>query len=257
MSEPPARTALVLEDEPEVRRLLERLLSREGYQVALAGDVAEGLKMAREGRYHLLVLDKNLPDGSGEQVAVAARQLDPRAAIVILTAFASRDSAAALHGVVDLYLTKPFRMKDLAESFSMAIARREAMLAAGPAGPPRRVLLVEIEQRSRDACAAALAELGFEVVHGYSRGGMPELASQPQPDAMVLASEGCTAEVRSAILKVQTARPEFQVVLLTDSDRVEVVIDSVSLRAERVRRQSSPGELRAVFSRVFRGAAEP
>ena len=139
-SEPPdpgaARpaTILVVEDEPAVLTLLERVLSSAGYVVVTASSGAEALAVtvARSGDIDLLVSDAVMPGMAGLELARQLRLERPELPILFVSGWAGEafDREWAAAPAVDLML-KPFEVADLLE-------RVRALLAARPAG--RRVV---------------------------------------------------------------------------------------------------------------------
>jgi DNA-binding response OmpR family regulator len=84
MNQPCARI-LVVDDEVVIRRTLETLLRRQGYEVWTAADGAEAFAWLREGVFDLLLIDLGLPDVSGLEIAQSAGASQPGAAVLILT----------------------------------------------------------------------------------------------------------------------------------------------------------------------------
>jgi CheY-like chemotaxis protein len=78
------RKILVVEDHPDVRRLMVMLLKREGYHVAEAASVAEGI--AKLDGQAVALLDLHLPDGSGEEVLLHIRMQDHPTKVAFVTA---------------------------------------------------------------------------------------------------------------------------------------------------------------------------
>ncbi len=77
---------LVVDDEAVIRRTLETLLRRQGYEVWTAVDGAEAFALLRQGTFELLLIDLKLPGGvSGLEIAEGARAYQPDAAVLILT----------------------------------------------------------------------------------------------------------------------------------------------------------------------------
>ena len=106
---------LVVDDERSLREMLSIVLGREGYDVATAEDVGSALDQIRRGRLpDVLISDLRMPDGSGVDVLRALKERSPNSVGLLLTAFASADTAveAMRLGAVD-YLTKPFDVADL------------------------------------------------------------------------------------------------------------------------------------------------
>ncbi len=128
VSAPPRRTALVVEDEPMVRRRLCQLVNRRGYEVTGAATVAEGL--ARLAAHpDLVITDLQLPDGSGEEVALAAFEQDPRRPIIVCSGFSAADvHRGALRDAVLTFLAKPFTTADLDAALATPAVPRRSRL---------------------------------------------------------------------------------------------------------------------------------
>jgi DNA-binding response OmpR family regulator len=111
---------LIVEDDPEMRRLLADFLRAEGFQVTQAADAAEALQSARQMGFASVVLDKNLPGEGGLEILPRLRRLLPGTPVILITAFgdARTHEAAFSRGAYDL-LFKPFNLDDL-----LAVLRR-------------------------------------------------------------------------------------------------------------------------------------
>jgi DNA-binding response OmpR family regulator len=107
---------LVVDDEPMVRELLLEYFGALGFRVTGAEDGRSAIATLQRGwgRYGLVVTDLNLPGADGFAVLQAARQSNPQCFVVIITGYASLDSAirAVRVGAYD-YLTKPFSLGQL------------------------------------------------------------------------------------------------------------------------------------------------
>ena len=101
---------LIVDDEASMRELLEIVLRREGYDVSLAGNGAAAVAALESESFDLLISDIKMPDMSGVEVLRAARRLDPEMMAIMITAYASTESAveAMRLGACD-YLCKPSR----------------------------------------------------------------------------------------------------------------------------------------------------
>ena len=110
----PKRRILVVDDEPVIRLFLQELFEDEGYEVVTAQSIAEGLAALKRGGLNLVVTDKNLPDGTGFEIVHAAKEQDPPCEAMIVTGYASLDSAvmALQIGAYD-YILKPIEDVDL------------------------------------------------------------------------------------------------------------------------------------------------
>ncbi|MGC4084606.1 MAG: sigma-54 dependent transcriptional regulator [Vicinamibacterales bacterium] len=100
---------LVVDDERSMRELLAIVLKREGYDVVLAENGKSAVAALERGPFDLLISDIKMPDMSGVDVLRAAKKLDPDVLGIMITAFASTETAieAMRLGACD-YLSKPF-----------------------------------------------------------------------------------------------------------------------------------------------------
>ena len=106
-----APVVLVVDDDPVARDLLAEVLAKEGYRVAAAGGGAEALELARGTPIDLAIVDLRMPDVDGLAVLRGLHGLRPGVPVVILTAFATIETAmeAIRAGAYD-YLSKPFQL---------------------------------------------------------------------------------------------------------------------------------------------------
>src|SRR6476469_9763324 len=103
-------TVLVVDDEEIMREILETLLTREGYEVRLASSGQEGLELARALPFDAALVDIMMPGLNGIETLDELKRIDEDLAVIIITAFASVESAisAMKSGAFD-YITKPFK----------------------------------------------------------------------------------------------------------------------------------------------------
>jgi len=108
------RTILVVDDDKNVRLLLETELILEGYRVILASTGLEALKKIKEETPDLLILDIKMPDMHGLQVLKAVRKENKKLPIIICTAYEKMlDDYTIWAGQVAGYLTKPIDLNHL------------------------------------------------------------------------------------------------------------------------------------------------
>lgn len=107
------RTAIVIEDEPQIRRFVRGALEEEGWQVHEAATLREGLSAAGTRQPDLLVLDLGLPDGDGVALIRDVRSWSAVPIIVLSARTDEADKIAALDAGADDYLTKPFGTGEL------------------------------------------------------------------------------------------------------------------------------------------------
>jgi DNA-binding NtrC family response regulator len=117
-------TLLVVDDEEIMREILEALLTREGYDVRLASDGAEGLEIARSVPIDAAVVDVMMPGMDGLTVLEELKKIDEDIAVIMITAFASVETAIAAmkRGAFD-YVTKPFKNDEVLVVLRNAVER--------------------------------------------------------------------------------------------------------------------------------------
>ena len=111
-----AKRVLVVDDDPDTVALVQAALRREGFEVAAAGNGAEGLLAIDACRPDLLILDVTMPIMSGYQVLQVLRDQPETKSIPVIMLTARRedvDVTRSLLGGADLHLSKPFEMRDL------------------------------------------------------------------------------------------------------------------------------------------------
>jgi len=109
-----AETILLVEDEWTVGSTISERLNQEGYPTRWVKSVAEALEAVRSSRFQLALLDIQLPDGLGYDVAAACRKSHPEMGIVFLTAMGSpEDRVRGLEAGAEDYIVKPFHFKEL------------------------------------------------------------------------------------------------------------------------------------------------
>jgi two-component system cell cycle response regulator DivK len=99
-----------IEDNPDNRMLVQRVLSAEGYEVQVASNAADGLVMAEQGRPHLILVDINMPEVDGYTVTAQLRKMAhlTRVPIIALTANVMKgDKEKTLAAGCDGYIQKP------------------------------------------------------------------------------------------------------------------------------------------------------
>ena len=121
---------LVVEDEVRLADGVKRGLEAEGFAVDVAGNGTDGLWLARENTYAVILLDIMLPGLSGYQICRALRDEQNWTPVIMLTAKDGEwDQVEALDTGADDYLTKPF-------SFAILLARIRALVRRGVAARP-------------------------------------------------------------------------------------------------------------------------
>ena len=112
---------LVVDDEPQIVRLLKTSLGARGYQVAVASDGQAALDLAASWRPDLILLDLGLPIIDGLEVCRQVRAWSQVPIIVLTVRDAEQDKVAALDLGADDYLTKPFGTDELLARIRVAL----------------------------------------------------------------------------------------------------------------------------------------
>ena len=117
------RTILVVDDEPQIRRVLRATLSGNGYDVILAKDGQEAVEMVIRDRPDLILLDVNMPGMSGLEACSKIRLSFPGPIIMVTVRNSEQDKIQALDSGADDYVVKPFTMGELLARIRAALRR--------------------------------------------------------------------------------------------------------------------------------------
>ena len=112
MSVAPAKI-LVVDDEPQIRRVLRTSLTSQGYMVSDARSGEEALLKIREERFDMILLDVNMPGMGGLEACRQIRAVSEAAIIMLTVRNLEQDKVAGLDAGADDYVTKPFGMTEL------------------------------------------------------------------------------------------------------------------------------------------------
>ncbi|MFC5282199.1 response regulator transcription factor [Pedobacter alpinus] len=116
---------LIVEDEFDVLKVLKKAIEQEGYTVSMAMDGDTGLKMAKQHKFDLLILDIMLPEKNGIEVCRNLRANNICTPILMLTALDSTENiVTGLDAGADDYLAKPFKIVELQARVKALLRRR-------------------------------------------------------------------------------------------------------------------------------------
>ncbi len=134
------RTALVVDDEPQIRALLAAYLARDGFEVREAGTGAEALRQATlQPPPDVVLLDVGLPDLDGIEVLRRLRRDRDLPVVMVSARTEEGDILMGLAAGADDYVTKPFRPREVAARVA-AVLRRAAPAPQADPGQPEEVL---------------------------------------------------------------------------------------------------------------------
>ncbi|MSY86232.1 MAG: response regulator, partial [Actinobacteria bacterium] len=127
-------TAVIIEDDPDVRDLIDVVLTQSGFRTVLAEDGFEGVEAVREHNPLITTLDVNMPGMDGFAVAKRLREFSSTYLIFITALAEEIDVVTGFEAGADDYLVKPFRPRELrARADSMLRRPRERLdVGSGP-----------------------------------------------------------------------------------------------------------------------------
>ncbi len=132
---------LVVDDDPQIRRVMRVMLVAQGYEVSDARTGEEGLAKLREEKSDLVLLDVNLPGLGGLAACREMRGFSDAAILMLTVRNAEKDKVAALDAGADDFITKPFSAPELLARIRAALRR----LPASPEGGPQVFTLDDTE----------------------------------------------------------------------------------------------------------------
>jgi len=159
------RRVLVVDDEPQIQRLLQVALSAAGYEVLTAETGAQALRYAATGAPDLIVLDLGLPDRDGKDVLREIREFSQTPVIVLSARDRESEKIEALDLGADDYVEKPFAIGELTARLRAALRHR-----ASEAQPAERIeidgVVMDFDKRlvTRDAVAIKLTPKEYDLL---------------------------------------------------------------------------------------------
>ncbi len=119
---------LIVEDDPEMRDLLRKVLEKEGYRVSVAGDGHQALIAFDRETFDLVVTDMLMPCDGGLELLETVHRMHPSLPVIIVTAFGDWHSySRALELGAAAFISKPLRMAELIAAVHAALAGRGAI----------------------------------------------------------------------------------------------------------------------------------
>jgi two-component system, OmpR family, phosphate regulon sensor histidine kinase PhoR len=136
---------LIVDDEPGMRDGIKRVLKPYGHNITTASDGKEAFEIIKNHSFDLALLDLKLPDADGLEILDAILTKDPLTVCVIITAYATLDTAvdATKRGAFD-YLAKPFTADQVLMIIDKALDRRDLLVQADELRKERDLSLLEL-----------------------------------------------------------------------------------------------------------------
>lgn len=122
---------LLIEDDQDIQSINAFFLRSKGHEVACAFTCVQGLEMTRQFRPDVIVLDVNLPDGTGLELCPKLREITQAPVIFLSCMDTEDDKIAGLLTGGDDYMTKPYSVKELEARIQVCLRRKTAPIPAG------------------------------------------------------------------------------------------------------------------------------
>jgi DNA-binding NtrC family response regulator len=205
---------LVVDDEEIVRESLGGWLEKDGYQVASAPDGRTAVERFKSERWNVVLVDLKMPGMDGLQVLEEARKLQPDAAVILMTAYATVDTAvtAMKMGAFD-YLVKPFDPEELSILMQKVVAQ-QSLLRENAA--LRKAL--KKEHRFRDLVSKSPSmQRVFELA---------QVAARSNSTILVLGESGSGKEVLARTIHAESGRASGPFVAISCASLTETLLES-------------------------------
>ena len=121
-------TILMIDDESEIRKLLEITLESNGYKTVFASNAKDGLRIAANHPPDLILLDLGLPDEDGQSVLVQLRKWYENPVIILTVKNYEEEIVRALDNGANDFLTKPFRTQELLARMRTALRKNGSLI---------------------------------------------------------------------------------------------------------------------------------
>jgi two-component system, OmpR family, KDP operon response regulator KdpE len=165
---------LVVDDEPQIRRVLRSTLSFRGYTISEVSSGEEAVEATTKLKPDLILLDVNLPGMSGIETCREIRRSTDAPIIMLTVRSAERDKVVALDAGADDYVTKPFGIEELLARIRASLRRHPSMDALPPFASKELNVDFELRRVTVGGTEVHLAPKEFEVLrHLIANQGKP------------------------------------------------------------------------------------
>ena len=213
MSGPEKHSILIVDDDRSMREFLEILLTKEGYEVSLADCGEKGREMLDQQQFDLVITDIRMKDINGIEVLKKAKQISPDAMVVMISAFATADTAveAMKEGAYD-YIPKPFKVREF-----------------------KRIVKETIKARKKSPAKEETDKGGYRYHFDYMIGESPQMTkvydliervSQTKSNILIIGESGTGKELAARAIHRQSTRRDKPFVVINCGGIPENLIES-------------------------------
>lgn len=213
---------LVMDDEPDICRLMQRVLEPAGYEVIMSTDAAQTLQMVAQRNPNLALLDIKMPGKSGEAVFQELRISYPDTGVIMSTAVGDINVAINImrEGALD-YLLKPFNVNELVISVAGALEKRRLIMENRDYRLNLERKVTEqtqlLQQKVRELTAlnnlfVTYLNQGFEAAEVYDRLSSSTIKMSGEIQRLVQTGEAhrLAGEITRAAEKIQSLAKEYE-----------------------------------------------
>ncbi len=232
---------MVVDDERIVWEVIRAALEGPHVFLDYATDGEKAISMIISEKYDLVITDKNLPGITGLDVVRQLKRRDPSVSALMITAYASRESAEEAMAIgCDDYLVKPFDVDTLRQKVADLLERRDRRLemAGKPStvGANRRIMVAEKDDATWRVIADALAGMGHQVRRAKSTTDVLEAVRNGQADGLVCSLEMLDSDSASScfLRSALVVHPEVILVAIAEMQDLKNAVDAASYGCRKI-----------------------
>lgn len=244
--------AVVIEDDADVRGLLESVLEQAGFTVRTASNGREGVQLVRDSAAHVVTLDVGLPDIDGFEVLRRVRQFSDAYVLMLTGRSEESDMVTALHGGADDYIIKPFRPLELRARIQALMRRPNQPHPGAEQLDQRYQPMPPVPRRSEPVLRLDGLALNYET-HAAFINGRPLQLTRSEFDLLyeLLRASGAVRS-RADLVRVVRGRHYPGDAYISEADERSVEVHIANLRRKLQENPETPRWLKTVRGAGYR-----